>query len=341
MGRRRVRAAGPAEGPRRAGRLLRRRPGDHGRGRSARGGRVPRRPLGAAQAQPRRVRPGHRHQHRPEARRGHRAGRAATRRVLGARRRGAGAPARHAVRGLGVRSGRTPGRGRRAVRRPEPRARDPRAAALAVHRSRRAVAPRAGRRGRRRDLDAEDEDAPLGGRHALDEELLRLRPRPHLRLAEERAALGGPAGGDRRRGLGRAPRAADRRRDRRDGGQRADRRDPGAGRRAGVRDRSGGDRLDRGARDGPGSRGDLARERGRAVPRPVRPRADRAGRRGPRALDDVVRRAAGVRGPQDRLRAAPTPASATRTPDATGDHRGRWSAWHRPEPSPPCSRSAC
>ena len=34
--------------------------------------------------------------------------RAATRRVLGARRRGAGAPARHPVRGLGVRSGRAP-----------------------------------------------------------------------------------------------------------------------------------------------------------------------------------------------------------------------------------------
>ncbi len=160
------------------------------------------------------------------------------------------------------------------------RTRDPRPAPRSVHRARRAVAARAGRRRRRRDLDAEDEDAPLGGRHPVDEELFRVRARPHLRLAEERAPLGGAAGGDRRRGLGRASRAADRRRDRRDGGQRPDRRDARAGRRAGVRDRSGRDRLDRGGRDGPGSGGDLARERGRAgsSARPIPSRSCRSAR---------------------------------------------------------------
>src|ERR1039457_6943287 len=37
---------------------------------------------------------------------------------------------------------------------------------------------------------AQDEDAPLGGRHALDEEPVRHSPRRSLRLAQECAALG-------------------------------------------------------------------------------------------------------------------------------------------------------
>ena len=49
--------------------------------------------------------------------------------------------------------------------------------------------PRTVTRRRRRGLDAEDEDAPLGRRHALPEELLRVRPVADLRLAEERPAL--------------------------------------------------------------------------------------------------------------------------------------------------------
>ena len=60
------------------------------------------------------------------------------------------------------------------------------------------------------------------GRHALAEELLRLRAGPGLRLAEERAALGGARAVDPGRRRRRSTRLRDRRRHRRHGGERSD-----------------------------------------------------------------------------------------------------------------------
>ncbi len=98
------------------------------------------------------------------------------------------------------------------------------------------------------------------------------------------------------------PRPADRRRHRGDAGQRPHPGDADAGRPARVRGRSGRDGPTAAARDGP-------RPRARAVTcaRPpgswarATPSASSRSAR-TRTLDDVVRRPAGLRGPQDRLR---------------------------------------
>ena len=82
--------------------------------------------------------------------------------------------------------------------------------------------PTAAARGRRRRLDAEAEDAPLGRGHAVAQELLRLHAGTRLRMAEGR--LPRPERASRTRSStspGRAAVARDRRRHRRDAGRRA------------------------------------------------------------------------------------------------------------------------
>ena len=144
-----------------------RRPRGGGPGRAARGRRRRRAARRPAEAQPRRVRPGNGDQHRPAAGGGDRARDAPARRRVGdGRARGPviGATPQYVV--TRVRAARR-ARGRRgAVRRPEHRARSSRVPLrLAVTpTSASCGCPTSGRRSRRRRLDAEDEDPPLGGR---------------------------------------------------------------------------------------------------------------------------------------------------------------------------------
>ena len=87
--------------------------------------------------------------------------------------------------------------------------------------------PRVLRETERRRLDAEAQDAPLGRRHDVAEELLRLHAGPRLRLAEGRLPRPRDPGvhpRHRRRG---APVARDHRRHRRHGGGRPDHGRPG------------------------------------------------------------------------------------------------------------------
>ena len=110
---------------------------------------------------------------------------------------GSARPRSSSPRARGTAATRRPSRSRRActrrsttrglrVRRPERRAARPDAARDPLHGAARALgAARPPRDGGRR-LDAEAEDAPLGRRHDVAEELLRLHARPRLRLAEGR-----------------------------------------------------------------------------------------------------------------------------------------------------------
>jgi hypothetical protein len=81
-----------------------------------------------------------------------------------------------------------------------------------------AVAADSRPRRRRRRLDAQDEDAPLGGRHVVAQEPVRHPAGLRVRVAEEHPALGSDRAVDpRHRGLG-ATCLRDHRRDRRYGG---------------------------------------------------------------------------------------------------------------------------
>ena len=108
---------------------------------------------------------------------------------------GPGSPARHRVRRAAGRACST----RSAPSRPRSSTSTSRRSCAGRLRSRytdppRALAARVVVRQRRGRLDAEDEDAPLGRRDPVAQELLRVRARAGLRLAEERPALGGARG---------------------------------------------------------------------------------------------------------------------------------------------------
>ena len=282
MGRIRVRPSRDRAGGRARRHELRHRSGRRdGRG-SPRDRR--RRPRGARglEAQPRRVRREHGDQHRSAPGGGRGRGPPTARRGRDRRGRGPGPPARYAVRGRELRIAGGARRRRRAVRRPEHRRDRARAAPEPVHAVGRPLAAADDRRRRRRDLDAEDEDPSLGRRDALAEELLRVRAGPGLRLAEERAALGGARAVDpgcRRR---RPSRLRDRGRHRRHGGERSDPGDADRGERPRLRRRSRGDRRGQRAGDGVRPREDRVPGGGGAVPRSGGHGQDPRGRRGHR-----------------------------------------------------------
>ena len=186
------------------------------------------RPLGAPQAEPRRVRPPARRStptrassSRPRTRF---AASGASSVVVAE-----GPGHRRDTEAVAARVGAARGARRRAapVRRPQRRPARPDAAPHPLHGAARALGPARPPRDGGRRLDAEAQDAPLGRRHAVAEELLRLHAGSRLRLAEGRLPRARDPGVDprhRRRG---APVARDRRRHRRHGGRRPDHGRPG------------------------------------------------------------------------------------------------------------------
>ena len=106
--------------------------------------------------------------------------------VVGRRRRGPGPSPRHRGDRVRLRPARGARRRRSAVRRPQRRAARAHAAPDPLHGARRALGADGAARDGGRRLDAEAQDAPLGRRHDVDEELLRLHAGARLRLAEGR-----------------------------------------------------------------------------------------------------------------------------------------------------------
>jgi hypothetical protein len=104
-------------------------------------------------------------------------------------RRGSGPSTRHRTRSAG-REPETSSRGPAdRVRRPQPRRTRESEAEGELQRPRRAVVAAHGSRFRFRRLNAQGEDASLGGRHPEPEEYVRHRAGNEVRLAEESAAL--------------------------------------------------------------------------------------------------------------------------------------------------------